>query len=176
MNCQWVKQNLSAYIDNELSQTHRELLDAHLSLCTRCKSEFDYLLATWESLSLWEDKQPPLHLKDNVLRAVKKERAFNFIRILFPVAAVVIIALGISLLYRSMDHNDQMAVIKDQKASQHSLPVESIMIEESEVIKHFQIIEEQEFFESVEVLRNIDYLPLIEEKTNNKSSMGYYSA
>lgn len=175
MNCQWVQQNLSAYIDNELSSNHREVIDAHLSLCTQCKTEFDHLLTTWESLSLWEDRQPPLHLKDIVLRAVKKERAFNFMRVLLPVAAVIIIAVSISFLYRIMDHTDQMTVITEQKASQHSLPVESVMVEENEVIKHLQLIEEQEFFESVEVLKNIDYLPLIEEK-DDKISMGYYSA
>lgn len=176
MNCQWVKQNLSAYIDNELSSEHREIVDAHLSLCTRCKAEFDNLLTTWETLSLWEDRQPSVHLKDNVLRAVKKEGAFNFIRLLLPVAAVVIITLSIVLLYKSMDHHDQMTIITEQKASQHSLPVVDVTFEEDkEILENLQLIEEQEFFESVEVLKDIDYLPLIEEKNNNMSSMGYYS-
>jgi hypothetical protein len=49
------------------------------------------------------------------------------------------------------------------------------MIDENEIIKNLQLLEEKELLESVEVLKTIDYLPLVEENIDNRSSMGYYS-
>ncbi len=176
MNCQWVQQNLSAYIDNELSVDQKELVDSHLSLCNQCKAEFDRLFVAWDALSLWEDKRPPLHLKKTIMRAVKKEKTFNVLRVLLPVAAVFVIAVSIVLFYRVTNYYDQRAIVTEQRRSQPQLPTESVKVDENEIIKNLPLIEEQEFLESVEVLKTIDYLPFVEETIDNRSSMGYYSA
>jgi hypothetical protein len=175
MNCQWVQQNLSAFIDKELPENQKELVESHLSACFQCKAEFDSLLRAWDTLSSWEDRDPPLQLRDSILRAVKKEKAFNFMRVLLPVAAVLVIAVSIFLFYRGGDYYDKQAVVTDQKEIQPLLPVESVMADENEIIKNLQLLEEKEFLESVEVLKTIDYLPLLDEKVDNRSSMGYYT-
>jgi len=177
MNCQWVQQNLSAYIDNELSIDQKKLVDNHLSLCNQCKSEFDRLFMAWDALSLWEDKRPPLHLKKTILRAVKKEKTFNLLRVLLPIAAVFVIAVSLVLFYRTSNYYDQRVIVKEQRRSQPQIPpIESVKVDDNEIIKNLQLIEEKEFLESVEVLKTIDYLPLIEETIRNESSMGYYEA
>jgi uncharacterized protein with NAD-binding domain and iron-sulfur cluster len=175
MNCQWVQQNLSAYIDNELPQNQKEMVESHLSWCSRCKTELESVSCAWDILSSWEDELPPLHLKDNILRAVKKEKRFNFMRILLPVAAVFVIAISIMFVYKPGDYYEKQAVVTDQEEIQQPLTVESAMIDEDEIIKNLQLLEEKEFLDSVEVLKTIDYLPLVEENVDNRSSMGYYS-
>jgi hypothetical protein len=176
MNCQWVQQNLSAYIDNELPLEQKELVDSHLSQCSLCKAEFDSLLMAWNALSLWDDRHPPLQLKESILKAVKKEKTFNFMRILLPVAAVFVIALSIVFFYRVLGNHDQGALITDQREIQSPVSVESVMVDDNEIIKNLQLLEEKDFYETVEVLKTIDYLPLIEDRMDQKSSMGYYAA
>jgi hypothetical protein len=176
MNCQWVKQNLSAYIDNELPYNHKEMVENHLSWCSRCNYEFESIAHAWDALSSWEDKNPPIHLKDSILRAVRKEKTFNLMRLLVPVAAVFIIAVSIVLFYRGGVFFEKQAVVTEQREIQPMLPVESVMVDENEIIRNLQLLEEKEFLESVEILKTIDYLPLLEDKIDNRSSMGYYSA
>ena len=176
MNCEWVQQNLSAYMDNELPLTQKELVDGHLSQCAHCKAEFDSLTMAWDSLSLWEDKAPPLQLKESILRAVRKEKTFNFMRILVPVAAVVVIALSIVFFYREVGDRYQEAIVTNQREVQTPVTVESVMVDDNEIIKNLQLLEEKDFYESVEVLKTIDYLPFIDETMDQKSSMGYYAA
>ncbi len=176
MNCQWIQQNLSAYIDNELPENQREMVESHLSTCSQCKTEFESISYAWDTLSSWETEPPPLHLKDSILKAVKKEKTFNFMRVLLPVAAVLLIAVSIMIIYRTGDYYEKRAGITDQKEIQTPFTVESVMMDENEIIMNLQLLEEKEFLESVEVLKDIDYLPLLEEKVDNRSSMGYYSA
>lgn len=175
MNCQWVQQNLSAYIDKELTADQKELIDSHLSLCAQCKSEFERLSMVWDSLSLWEDTPPPLYLKGLILGAARK-KTFKFASRLLPVAAVFIIAISIFIFYGVLQHGWEKADLAQWKERHQPIPVESVKIEENEIIKNLQLIEEKDFYESVEILKTIDYLPLIEEHTDNRSSMGYYSA
>jgi len=176
MNCQWVQENLSAYMDNELPLTQKELVTGHLSRCQICKAEFDRLSMAWDTLSLWEDEQPSLHLKESILKAVKKEKSINYMRLLLPVAAVFIIALGIVFFYRVMGNHDRETLVTDQGEIHSPATVESVMVDDSEIINNLQLLEEKDFYESVDVLKTIDYLPLIEEPMDQKSSMGYYAA
>jgi len=97
-------------------------------------------------------------------------------RVLLPVAAVLVIAVSIFLFYREGSYYHKQAVLTDQEEIRRTLPVESVMVDENEIIKNLQLLEEKEFLESVEVLKTIDYLPLLDEKVDNRSSMGYYSA
>lgn len=176
MNCQWVQQNFSAYIDNELPQNQKEMVESHLSRCSRCKTELDSISYAWNALSLWEDRHPPLQLKESILKAVKKEKTFNFMRLLLPVAAVFVIALSIVFFYRVLGTYDQRVFITDERETQPHVSIESVMVDDNEIIKNLQLLEEKEFLESVEVLKTIDYLPLIEDHVDQTSSMGYCAA
>lgn len=176
MNCQWVQQNFSAYIDNELPQNQKEMVESHLSRCSRCKTELDSISYAWNALSLWEDRHPPLQLKESILKAVKKDKSFNFMRLLLPVAAVFVIALSIVFFYRVLGNHDQKALITDEREIQPLVSVESVMVDDNEIIKNLQLLEEKDFYENVEVLKTIDYLPLVEENVDKRSSIGYCAA
>jgi hypothetical protein len=178
MNCEWVRDNISAYIDGELSAGQKEMIDMHLSECRECKAEFNRLSTAWDSLDLWEDEQPPVYLKGAILNAVKREKSSRRLRIFLPVAAVFVIAFSIFLFYGEINHYEKKTVISENTESQQPIQIESTRLDEEEIIKNLQIIENQDFFDSVGMLKEIDYLPVVEDHDDNKSSMkseGYLS-
>lgn len=160
MNCEWVKDNISAYIDGELTGSQEEMIDSHLSECSECRAEFDRLSMAWDALTLWEDKQPPLHLKTAILSRIKTEKYSRLLRILLPVAAVLVITFSIFLLYDEINHYDKQALISKKAEGEFSMPVEMVSIDEDEIITNLEIIEEQDFFDSLEMLETIDYLSI----------------
>lgn len=177
MNCEWVRDSISAYLDGELSESQKEMVDIHLLDCPDCKAEFNRFLIAWDSLELWEDKQPPLYLKEAILSAIKREKSSRFLHIFLPVAAALILTFSILFLfYDEINHYDKKTIISEKTESAYSIQIESAKLDEDEIIGNLQIIENQDFLDSVEILKTIDYLPVIEESNDNKSSMGYFSA
>lgn len=49
MNCFSCEKNISAYIDDEVTQDQRIEIEAHLSECDACRDEYESQLATWEA-------------------------------------------------------------------------------------------------------------------------------
>jgi hypothetical protein len=176
MNCEWVRDNISAYIDGELTGSQKEMIDSHLSGCPECRAEFYRISMAWDTLKLWEDKQPPVYLKEAILKSIKRERSSKLLRILLPVAALLIITFSIVLFYDEINHYDKKTLISEKTKGEISIQAPKSDLEEDEIIANLQIIEEQDFFDSIEMLKNIDYLPVIEDHDDNKSSMGYFSA
>jgi hypothetical protein len=176
MNCEWVRDNISTYIDGELTGSRKEMIDSHLSACPECKAEFDRLLTAWDALKLWEDKQPPLYLKEAILKGIKRERSSKLLRILLPVAALLIITFSIVLFYDEINHYDKKTLISEKTKGEILIQTTKGNLDEDEIIANLQIIEEKDFFDSIEMLKNIDYLPVIENYDDKKSSMGYFSA
>ncbi|OGW38073.1 MAG: hypothetical protein A2Y97_00250 [Nitrospirae bacterium RBG_13_39_12] len=173
MNCEWVRNNISAYIDHELSEYQKEMVRSHLLQCPECKAEFNRLSMAWDSLKLWEDKQPPLYLKEAIIKNAKKEKYSRILHIFVPVAAVLVITFVTVFFYSRNEQQTRKALMSENK---RSLKIESVKLDENEIIKNLQLIEEQEFFESVEILRTIEYLPIIEEDDYKKTSIGYFLA
>jgi hypothetical protein len=175
MNCEWVRDNISAYIDGELTGSRKEMIDSHLLACPECKAEFGRLLTAWDTLKLWEDKQPPLYLKEAILNSTKRERSSRLLRILLPVAAILVITFSIVLFYNETNHYDKKTLISEKTKGEISIQITKGDLDEDEIIANLQIIEEKDFFDSIEMLKNIDYLPVIENHDDKKSSMGYFS-
>ena len=177
MNCEWVRDSISAYMDGELSDSQKEMIDIHLLDCPECKAEFKRLSMAWDALKLWEDKDPPLYLKENILQTIKREKSSRFLHKFLSVAAALILTFSILFLfYDEINHYDKKTIISEKTESEYSIQIENAKLDEDEIIGNLQIIENQDFLDSVEILKTIDYLPVIEESNDNKSSMGYFSA
>jgi hypothetical protein len=80
MNCQEVRDKLSAYLDNELDAHEKECLAGHLAKCTACQEEMEDLQKIVEQLSSLEEMIPPLEFHrelfaklEQVVREKKKE-------------------------------------------------------------------------------------------------------
>src|SRR4030043_129475 len=148
MNCEWVRNNLSAYMDGELNEDSKEMVESHLSGCSECRAELSLLSRAWTALNLWEDEQPPAYLKEAILRSVKSDRYPRLLHALLPVAAVLIIALGIMMFYGRLNDFDKNTLVSEKTKGQVSLRAHEGDLEEDDIIANLQIIEEKEFYES----------------------------
>ena len=58
MSCEYCRQLMSGYIDNELSVEQREQLEDHLLTCDACKRELEEFVAIKEHLTMIKFKEP----------------------------------------------------------------------------------------------------------------------
>lgn len=111
MNKGHVIKDLSAYLDNQLSQKERERIEEHLRSCQRCARELSHLMALSEKLKAWQapDLGPFFEqaIKDKIAaqgqeRGVVKMNKKRLI-LLFPsgVLAGILVFLVVGVLMRA---------------------------------------------------------------------------
>ncbi|MGD9568264.1 MAG: DUF4349 domain-containing protein [Sedimentibacter sp.] len=59
MNCNDVRDNLSLYIDDELNEEEKKLMDEHLKVCTECSKELEEYRKLIQMLNELPDEEPP---------------------------------------------------------------------------------------------------------------------
>ncbi|MBT4140753.1 MAG: hypothetical protein HOE48_22765 [Candidatus Latescibacteria bacterium] len=69
MNCFTCENNLSAYVDDELTTDVRRDIEAHLDTCEKCHQEYETLLSTWELAGDMRTEAAP----DGLWQAVEAE-------------------------------------------------------------------------------------------------------
>lgn len=69
MNCFTCENNLSAYIDDELTTDVRRDIEGHLDTCEKCHKEYETLLSTWELAGDMRTEAAP----DGLWQAVEAE-------------------------------------------------------------------------------------------------------
>ncbi|MCS6777961.1 MAG: zf-HC2 domain-containing protein [Chloroherpetonaceae bacterium] len=75
MNCRYVQQRLSAYIDGELSGFEHRIVRQHLSGCPECAAEHQGLLTTKRLISSLRAHEPPRELPERIFSAIAAEEA-----------------------------------------------------------------------------------------------------
>jgi hypothetical protein len=128
MNCKEIKNDLSAYVDGELTATHKAEIDAHLNGCSQCQARVAELRKLAEGVAALPQVQPaPQFLGDvkEKLRAGEPERG-RWTDVLFrpfwlkvPVEALALIAIALTILTltqpRSKHNAPQLAAQKKAK-------------------------------------------------------------
>jgi predicted anti-sigma-YlaC factor YlaD len=163
MKCEWAKDHLADYIGKELEPLEELAVREHLSACDRCRREYEDILNSWNALDLWEDKAPPPHIQKNILVAIRGRQKTEWRRIFVPVAAVLLIVIGIALYYRGTDTKDLHEVTATNKTAPVRLHTEITAENEADIIANLQLLREKEFFDSLDKLEKIDYLPLVDD-------------
>lgn len=74
-NCNSIKKQLSAYIDNELTLDERLKIKGHLDTCQDCAEELDELKKSIEHLQHLDKVNPPPWLTKKVIASIKTEWA-----------------------------------------------------------------------------------------------------
>lgn len=74
-NCNSIKKQLSAYIDNELTSDERLKIKGHLDTCQDCAEELDALKKSIEHLQNLDKVNPPPWLTKKVIESIKTEWA-----------------------------------------------------------------------------------------------------
>jgi Putative zinc-finger len=107
MNCKQIKNDLSAYVDGELTAAHKAEIDAHLNGCFQCQARVAELRKLAEGVAALPQIQPaPQFLGDvkEKLRAGEIERV-SWTDVLFrpfwlkvPVEALALIAVALTIL------------------------------------------------------------------------------
>jgi anti-sigma factor RsiW len=164
MNCEWTKDNLIACIDRELDPSQELILKEHLSGCIACRLEYEKIQKAWNTLDYWEDVVPPGHIQKNILGKIKRRQDATWLSVIFPAAAVLMIIAGISFFYKTYDamNNPQLSVEDERAAAQ--LQNEITQENEEDIVSNLQILREKDFFDSLDKLEKIDYLPLVEDR------------
>jgi len=113
-NCSDFRDNICAYIDNELAAAEKEAFEKHLETCSECRKETEEMRAIiglCESLPLRElppDFSSELHAKlvavakrqDDKVISIRKPGKFKFTRTVVSVAASVLIIFIAGIFYR----------------------------------------------------------------------------
>lgn len=69
MNCFACEKNISAYIDDEVTQDQRIEIESHLSECEACRDEYESQLSIWEAVTNVGSHSAP----DNLWRGIESE-------------------------------------------------------------------------------------------------------
>lgn len=108
MKCETVIEDLSAYIDGELSAQEAQAVASHVSQCEHCRHELAELQRVAGLIRLMPVEKAPGRLADDVAAEIeagkkRREKVGYYVRLLGPAAAAALIALAISIIYRGSE-------------------------------------------------------------------------
>ena len=163
MNCEWIKDNLFVCTDREPDPSKDLILNEHLRDCSACRLEYEKIQKAWNTLDFWEDLEPPAHIQKNILRKIKGRRQTKWLSVIVPAAAVLLIVAGITFFYRTngpMNNRQLSAENEDSPVPAHTeITQENV----DDIIANLQLLREKDFYDSLDKLEKIDYLPLVED-------------
>lgn len=177
MICEWTKDNLLDSIDGELDASQVLILKKHLEDCDRCSHEYKKILNAWKALDAWEDLMPPGHLQKKILRSIDRRRKTQWLHRIVSAAAVLLIIIGVVFFYRGTDSQKYQERTVDNKSTPVQLQTDITAENENDIIANLQLLREKEFYDFLDKLEKIDYLPLVEDPWNEdekdqRSSLG----
>ena len=87
MRCKKARQKISPYIDGELKEEERALLEAHLSSCHTCHQALEEEVELWKELRFVELKEPSTlglwsRIESNLEHEQKFSTKLSFLRLL----------------------------------------------------------------------------------------------
>ncbi len=163
MDCKEIQDNLSAYMDREVAPTEEESIRLHLGVCEQCAEQYVKLLRGWQVLDAWEDITPPDRMRRKILDSARPQRSAISLRAVLVVAAALLLVLGITVYYSGQKGRSLQDLAKIQSPVQTAVVGD---ISEDEIIANLLILQENDFFETLDELVKIDDLPLTDEPFN----------
>ncbi|MFQ5580029.1 MAG: anti-sigma factor family protein [Nitrospiria bacterium] len=139
MNCNAIEPLLSQYIDGNLKDAQKKLVEAHLRTCAHCKAEMDMLALLVKDLKELPSRTPPAGFSQRVMSRIRLEemkpaspwkRFFLPFHIKVPIQAIalVLVTFLATYLYRSNP-------VIQEDMTQLSSPESRIFREDSKVLK-----------------------------------------
>ena len=108
MECQDVRQNLSAYLEGIVSPEDQELIDQHLASCRACSKALYELNRTGEVLKNLKEVEPPPGMKQKIMARVREEagpkkgliqKLFYPLHIKVPLEAFATVLIAVIAVY-----------------------------------------------------------------------------
>jgi Predicted integral membrane protein (DUF2275)/Putative zinc-finger len=108
-----IKEKLSAYMDDALTEADRIEIGRHIGTCKECSNTLSGLKKTVSSIKALEEVEPPAWLTQKIMAGIKKEavhkksifeRFFFPLHIKLPLEAFALIAIGVTtyFMYRTI--------------------------------------------------------------------------
>src|SRR5262252_632202 len=106
MNCEEVQPQLSDYLEKTLPSADLKIIEAHLSTCTSCRIETDYLAECIHQVASLPIVEPPIGFTQRVMARVREinerpsfwDRWIYPLRIKIPLQAAAVV-VGIFAVY-----------------------------------------------------------------------------
>lgn len=167
MDCLKIQELLPVYHDRDLDQALVQSIGEHLKMCDQCRKGYSDLVTAWDVMDVWEDAVPSDRLKKRVLGSVPAGRGRRkWLHVALPVAAGLIIMLGFVLYHAGTETGKKPGDLAGgpilQKSAEHT------GINEDEVIANLELLKDEEFFDAMEEMVKIDYLPLVDEPSGSE--------
>lgn len=121
MKCSDIEAMLSAYANNEISETQKEMVEQHLVFCTECRSRLDEYIEVRQQLRLLKDTPGLESVSSSILSKIRRggtNLTFRWLKpalISVPIAAAVITGLIIWQPWNS-DNSSQGVIARAQTA------------------------------------------------------------
>ena len=160
MECKTIQEMLPAYHDRELKEAVFREIEEHLTVCESCRKVNVTLMETWHLLTVWEDCEPPQRIATMIVSGIAEQRKIRWVKIVLPVAAGLLIVIGLTFRFAGLQNEEHMQMPLPEQVH---LSTEHPDVNEDELIADLHILEDEEFFDTVEELVKIDYLPLVDE-------------
>jgi hypothetical protein len=118
MNCEWIEENVSAYVDNELTADERQRVDSHCAQCEACRQLVEQYRAigvlmrqseaTVDTDALWEQVASRLD-EQSVVPISSKSQPKNWVYAMLATAASIALIWFVARNNSSSDHDDGLA-------------------------------------------------------------------
>ena len=160
MGCKTIQEMLPAYQEGELDKSEVRDIEEHLLACESCRSANRELKEAWHALEIWDEVDVPERLRKTIVSRLAEQRRIYWPKIVLPVAAALVIVFGMTLKFAGMKNEKQIQMPIPAPAQ---LSAEYPDVDEDELIADLPILQDEEFYDSLEELVEIDYLPLVDE-------------
>ena len=103
MKCEYVKENIEKYIENDLTAEEKNEIEEHFKTCASCRGEFEFAAAVRKSIKDLDAPKVPEDFLENVNKAIDNKterrniRSILNMRFISTIAACLIIAAVLSL-------------------------------------------------------------------------------
>ncbi len=102
MNCEDIQKLMMAYLDEEISENEKDLVEKHLAECEKCRAEFD----SFTQLKEVTDKVKLADLKEDiwagywkgVYKRIERGAGWFFLSI----GAIILLALGVFQFFKNL--------------------------------------------------------------------------
>ncbi len=188
MNCEYVRDNLSAYLDREVGAPLALSIEGHLRECDGCRNYCERLQIASDLLDSWDEAEPPARLKRTVMERIRPGRRLSVMNLFLTAAAVLVIAVSVFLIYgekgsRSTEvkRSAPVTMAESKNVVDERKGAADNDVDEDEIIANLQMFQDKDFYDSVNAMKELDYLPLMDDHRvhhdNEKtSSLEYVTA
>jgi len=146
-------------------------VSAHLRNCEACRAYAERLERGWNALDLLQAVPAP-DMAAKVLARVRSEKKRRWTTVLLPVAAMLLLALGI-IYIANKDAASPVARFTERVAG---IVTGQPEVNEDDIIRNLPILKDKEFFDSMDEMRRLEYLPLMDERPAGGRQQGQYMA